>query len=45
MGLDNFRIGGLAQNFQQVVVADEVEPGKSGSLLLQKLRQRFLASL
>ena len=35
VGLDDGRLGGLAQDLQQVVIANEIEAGKGRTLLLQ----------
>jgi hypothetical protein len=41
--LDDRGVRGLAQDLEQVVVADEVEPGEGGSLLAEEVVERALA--
>ena len=36
VGLDDGRLSGLAQDLQQVVIANEIEAGKGRTLLLQR---------
>mmetsp|Transcript_101986 Transcript_101986/g.255587 ORF Transcript_101986/g.255587 Transcript_101986/m.255587 type:complete len:210 (-) Transcript_101986:1261-1890(-) len=43
--LDDFRVAGLAENLQQVLIADEVQPGECRALLFQKGREGLLAAL
>ena len=43
--LDHLRVLRLSENFQQVVVADEVKPRQHRPLLLEVLRQRLLTQI
>ena len=43
--LNNARVLRLAKNFQQVVVADEIEPREARALLLEELGEGLLAAL
>ena len=44
MCLNDSRFGSLAQDLQQIIIADEIESGKTTAFLFQKLIETLLAS-